>query len=85
MSVRGKSPIEFGDGYLTGRGTFQKLFEQGELKSYLEEQLRTEAIPGGVGVFLPVQGREPTPAIPRQSVPSQAGTGEEAASEGKVR
>jgi len=51
MSGRGKSPIEFGDGFLTGRGTFQKLFEQGELKSYLEDALRAEAVPAGVGVF----------------------------------
>src|SRR5262245_20043858 len=27
MAGRGKTPVEFGDGVLTGRGTFQKIFE----------------------------------------------------------
>src|SRR5207302_7648240 len=51
MSGRGKSPVEFGDGVLTGRGTFQKFFDQGELKTYLETQLETDAIPAAPGVF----------------------------------
>lgn len=51
LSGRGKNPVEFGDGVLTGRGTFQKFFEQDELKSYLEAQLQTEAIPAGIGTF----------------------------------
>src|ERR1700722_5104925 len=32
LAGRGKNPVEFGDGVLTGRGTFQKFFEQAELK-----------------------------------------------------
>ncbi len=36
---------------LTGRGTFQKFFDQAELKSYLETVLETDAIPGGIGIF----------------------------------
>lgn len=48
---RGKEPVEFGDGVLTGRGTFQKFYEQAELKAYLEAQLQTEAIPAGIGTF----------------------------------
>jgi DNA phosphorothioation-associated putative methyltransferase len=51
VAGRGKNPIEFGDGVLTGRGTFQKFFDQGELKSYLEDVLQAEAIPAVVGVF----------------------------------
>ncbi len=31
LAGRGKVPVEFGDGVLTGRGTFQKFYEQGEL------------------------------------------------------
>src|SRR5262245_40987565 len=34
VAGRGKEPVEFGDGVLTGRGTFQKFFEQNELKAY---------------------------------------------------
>lgn len=51
VTGRGKSSVEFGDGILTGRGTFQKIFDQGELRAYLEEQLQTEAIPAGIGTF----------------------------------
>jgi DNA phosphorothioation-associated putative methyltransferase len=51
MAGRGKEPVEFGDGVLTARGTFQKFFEQNELKAYLEAQLETEAIPAGIGTF----------------------------------
>ncbi len=51
MSGRGKDPVEFGDGVLTNRGTFQKFYEQSELRSYLEAQLEVEAIPAGIGTF----------------------------------
>jgi DNA phosphorothioation-associated putative methyltransferase len=51
LAGRGKEPVEFGDGVLTGRGTFQKYFEQDELKTYLEAQLETEAVPAGLGTF----------------------------------
>lgn len=51
VAGRGKEPVEFGDGVLTCRNTFQKFFEQNELKSYLEAQLDTEAIPAGIGTF----------------------------------
>jgi DNA phosphorothioation-associated putative methyltransferase len=36
---------------LTGRGTFQKFYDQGELKAYLEAELGTEAVPAAPGVF----------------------------------
>ena len=51
VNGRGKNPVEFGDGVLTARGTFQKFYGQGELKNYLEEHLQAEAIPAGIGVF----------------------------------
>jgi DNA phosphorothioation-associated putative methyltransferase len=51
LSGRGKTTVEFGDGVLTERGTFQKYFEQDELKAYLEAVLETEAIPAGIGTF----------------------------------
>jgi DNA phosphorothioation-associated putative methyltransferase len=51
IAGRGKEPVQFGDGVLTGRGTFQKYFDQAELKCYLETQLQAEAIPAGIGVF----------------------------------
>jgi DNA phosphorothioation-associated putative methyltransferase len=51
MAGRGKETVAFGDGVLTGLGTFQKFFEQTELKAYLEAQLQVEAIPAGIGTF----------------------------------
>lgn len=51
VAGRGKEPVEFGDGILTSRATFQKFFEQSELKAYLEAQLEAEAIPAGIGTF----------------------------------
>jgi DNA phosphorothioation-associated putative methyltransferase len=48
---RGQSQLAFGDGVLTGLGTFQKFYTQGELKAYLETELSAEAIPSSLGIF----------------------------------
>ncbi len=42
VAGRGLDQVEFGDGILTTRGTFQKYFEQGELREYLEAQFDTD-------------------------------------------
>lgn len=42
---------EFADGVLTSRGTFQKYYNQNELREYLEAELDTDAIPAAPGVF----------------------------------
>ena len=41
----------YGDGVVTSIGTFQKFFEQDELKGWLDEHLQGPAIPAGPGVF----------------------------------
>ena len=51
VSGRGQAQVEFGDGVLTGRGTFQKFFAQDELRAYLESELGADAVPAGLGVF----------------------------------
>lgn len=48
---RGYSKVKYGDGIVTGIGTFQKYYTQAELKEYLESQLNEEAIPAALGVF----------------------------------
>jgi DNA phosphorothioation-associated putative methyltransferase len=48
---RGYSRLEFGDGIVTGMGTFQKYYSQAELKEYLESRLGVEAIPATLGVY----------------------------------
>src|SRR5262245_2535706 len=37
VDAPGQASVAFGDGVLTGIGTFQKFYGQGELKTYLEE------------------------------------------------
>ena len=51
VSGRGSNHVEFGDGILTSRGTFQKFFSQPELREYLEAVLKTDALPAALGVF----------------------------------
>jgi DNA phosphorothioation-associated putative methyltransferase len=51
VAGRGSSQIEFGDGVLTSRSTFQKYFRQEELKSYLEQEVGREAVPADIGIF----------------------------------
>ena len=41
----------YGDGVVTSIGTFQKFYEQDELKDWLDEHLPGPAIPAGPGVF----------------------------------
>ena len=48
---RGQLHLSFGDGVLTGRGTFQKFFGQSELRVFLEAELPAEAIPASLGIF----------------------------------
>lgn len=48
---RGQAQVEFGDGILTGRGTFQRFYGQVELKSYIEAELEAEAFSAEIGVF----------------------------------
>ena len=42
---------DFADGCLTSLGTFQKFYEQHELKIWIEQCLETPALPAGPGVF----------------------------------
>ena len=41
----------YGDGVVTSIGTFQKFYEQGEFKDWLDEHLPEPAVPAGPGVF----------------------------------
>ena len=48
-SLRESSAYE--DGLLTGRGTFQKFFEQQELRHWIDQTLRVSAVPAAPGIF----------------------------------
>jgi DNA phosphorothioation-associated putative methyltransferase len=43
--------VPFADGVVTGLGTFQKYYTQGELKGYIERVLGAEALAASLGVF----------------------------------
>ena len=46
------SPVgRYGDGFVTSTPTFQKLYEQGELREWIEAQLSERAVAAGPGVF----------------------------------
>ncbi len=44
--------LGYGDGVLTRRNTFQKYYQQAELKEYIDRVLNVDALPIGLGVFL---------------------------------
>jgi DNA phosphorothioation-associated putative methyltransferase len=44
--------LAYGDGILTKRNTFQKYYQQAELKEYIDCILTVDALPIGLGVFL---------------------------------
>ena len=76
----GTRRVEFGDGIVTGMGTFQKYYTQAELKQYLESQLGAEAVPASLGVYYLLRnspGRKRRPGcwtMRRESARETAGT-----------
>lgn len=47
----GKRHIAYNDGFVTTRNTFQKYFEQSELKLFIDNNLGTDAVPAGLGIY----------------------------------
>ena len=48
---RSRGLIAYGDGIITRRNTFQKYFEQEELKTYIDQVLGVDAIPVALGIY----------------------------------
>ncbi|WP_353931728.1 DNA phosphorothioation-associated putative methyltransferase [Okeanomitos corallinicola TIOX110] len=46
-----KGIMAYGDGVITRRNTFQKYYEQEELKTYIDQVLGVDAIPAALGVY----------------------------------
>lgn len=44
--------LAYGDGVITSRNTFQKYYEQEELKAYIEQVLGVDAVPIALGIYL---------------------------------
>jgi DNA phosphorothioation-associated putative methyltransferase len=49
---RDRGVIVYGDGIITNRNTFQKYYQQEELKGYIDRVLNVDAIPIGLGIYL---------------------------------
>ncbi len=51
IDERTSGQIAYGDGIVTRRNTFQKYYEQEELKAYLDQVLGVDAIPVALGIY----------------------------------
>ena len=49
---RRRGLVAYGDGVVTNRNTFQKYYEQEELKLYIDQVLEVESIPAGLGIYV---------------------------------
>lgn len=51
INDRGSGQLAYGDGIVTRRNTFQKYYEQEELKNYIDEVLNADAVPVALGIY----------------------------------
>lgn len=51
LIAQGNSQIAYGDGVITRRNTFQKYYDQEELKIYIDQVLGVDAVPAGLGIY----------------------------------
>ncbi len=52
------SQATYGDGIITRRRTFQKYYEQEELKTYIDQVLNVDAVPIALGIYLVFRNEE---------------------------
>lgn len=51
LIAQGSSQIAYGDGVITSRNTFQKYYDQEELKLYIDQVLGVDSVPAGLGIY----------------------------------
>ena len=51
LIAQGNSQIAYGDGIITSRNTFQKYYDQEELKIYIDQVLGVDAVPVALGIY----------------------------------
>ncbi|KAM3100087.1 DNA phosphorothioation-associated putative methyltransferase [Phormidesmis sp. 146-12] len=51
LIAQGSSQIAYGDGVITSRNTFQKYYDQEELKLYIDQVLGVDAVPIALGIY----------------------------------
>ena len=70
IAGRGSQQVEFGDGVLTRRGTFQKYFTQGELREYIETVSGDRGNPGRFRCVLCLSKRGSSATVFGKSLPT---------------
>jgi DNA phosphorothioation-associated putative methyltransferase len=51
LIAQGNSQIAYGDGVITSRNTFQKYYDQEELKIYIDQALGVDSVPAALGIY----------------------------------
>jgi DNA phosphorothioation-associated putative methyltransferase len=51
LDISASRAATFADGFITGKGTFQKLFEQHELRSWIDAALSAQSVAAAPGIF----------------------------------
>ncbi|NEP17778.1 MAG: DNA phosphorothioation-associated putative methyltransferase [Leptolyngbya sp. SIO4C1] len=51
INDRARGVVAYGDGIITRRNTFQKYYEQEELKTYIDQVLGVDAVPIALGIY----------------------------------
>jgi DNA phosphorothioation-associated putative methyltransferase len=51
INAPSKAQLAYNDGIVTSRNTFQKYYEQAELKTYIDEVLNVDAVPVALGIY----------------------------------
>ena len=51
LIAQGNSQIAYGDGVITSRNTFQKYYDQEELKIYIDQVLGVDTVPAALGIY----------------------------------
>ena len=57
-AISSKNQLAYGDGVVTRRNTFQKYYEQGELKQYIDNTLEVDAVPVALGIYFVFRDEE---------------------------
>lgn len=56
INDRTNGVIAYGDGIITSRNTFQKYYDQQELKNYIDQVLGVDAVPVALGIYFVFRG-----------------------------
>ncbi|OCR02786.1 DNA phosphorothioation-associated methyltransferase [Oscillatoriales cyanobacterium USR001] len=57
INDKNQGQIAYGDGIITSRNTFQKYYEQEELKAYIDRVINVDAIPVALGIYFVFRDR----------------------------